>query len=121
MPVDPTREDFKRFFEEDDGGPVVMLNLLRFKGQEGRASYERYLQETERVFEGKGVEVLYAGDCSTALVAAGDGPWDAMIVVRYPSRVAFAECIKDPDYQAVTHYRSDGLQAAVLQATRPWA
>ena len=30
--VDPTGQDLKRFLEEDDdGGPVVMLNLLRFK------------------------------------------------------------------------------------------
>ena len=30
MAVDPRGEDLKRFLAEDDGGPVVMLNLLRF-------------------------------------------------------------------------------------------
>ena len=42
MSVDPTGEDIKRLKEEDDGGPVVMLNLLRYAGEEGRASYGRY-------------------------------------------------------------------------------
>src|SRR3954453_1511414 len=29
--VDPTGQDLKAFLKEDPGGPVVMLNLLRFK------------------------------------------------------------------------------------------
>jgi len=29
--------------------------------------------------------------------------------------------IKDPDYQKITHLRTEGLQEAVLQATRPWS
>ncbi len=31
MPVDPTPEGIKQYAEEDDGGPVVMLNMLRYK------------------------------------------------------------------------------------------
>ncbi len=31
MPVDPTPEGIKQYSEEDDGGPVVMLNMLRYK------------------------------------------------------------------------------------------
>ena len=41
MNVDPTGADLKRFLEEDQGGAVVMLNLLRF-APEGRASYGEY-------------------------------------------------------------------------------
>jgi uncharacterized protein (DUF1330 family) len=67
-----------------------------------------------------GAEVLYAGECSTSLVA-GTEDWDAIIVVRYPSRRSFAEIIKDPAYQAVTQYRTKALEAAVLQATTPWS
>ena len=42
MAVDPTAETIRSFVEEDDGGPVVMLNLLRFAGEEGRVSYGQY-------------------------------------------------------------------------------
>jgi len=31
MAIDPRGADLKRFLSEDHGGPVVMLNLLRFK------------------------------------------------------------------------------------------
>ena len=41
MAVDPSGKDLKRYLEEDPGGPVVMLNLLRFK-EGGREAYDRY-------------------------------------------------------------------------------
>jgi len=121
VPVDPTAEDIRRLLAEDDRGPVVMLNLLRFAGEEGRASYERYGKAVVPHLEKVGASVIYAGDCSTALVGPEGHDWDALLVVRYPSRGAFLEMIKDPDYQKITHLRSEGLQEAVLQATRPWS
>ena len=42
MPVDPGPEDVKRYVEEDDGGPVVMLNMLKYKADGGRESYAEY-------------------------------------------------------------------------------
>ena len=41
-------------------------------------------------------------------------------MVRYPSRAAFLAMVADPDYQAITHLRTAGLEEAVLQATTPW-
>jgi len=118
--VDPTVEDIRRLMAEDDGGPVVMLNLLRYAGEEGRASYQRYAEAVGKFTDKVGAKLIYAGDCSTALVAPEGHEWDALLVVRYPSRTAFLEMVKDPDYQAITHLRTEGLEAAVLQATRPW-
>lgn len=120
MATDPTREDISRLVAEDDGGPVVMLNLLRFAGEEGRASYMRYAEAVAPFLERAGGRTLYAGDCSTLLVGPKAHDWDAMLVVRYPSRKAFLEMVKAPDYQAITHLRTEGLEAAVLEATRPW-
>jgi uncharacterized protein (DUF1330 family) len=120
MSVDPTRADVARFLAEDDGGPVVMLNLLRFAGEDGRASYMRYFGEVGAALEKAGARVLYAGDCSTTLVGPEGHNWDALLVVRYPSRSAFREMVEDPGYQAITHLRSEGLESAVLEATRPW-
>ncbi len=121
MAVDPTRKDIGRLMAEDDGGPVVMLNLLRFAGEEGRASYLRYAEAVAPALEKAGARTLYAGDCSTMLVGPDRHDWDALLIVRYPSRGAFLEMVKDPDYQAITHLRSEGLEAAVLEATKPWA
>jgi uncharacterized protein (DUF1330 family) len=120
MPVDPTGADLKRYLLEDPGGPVVMLNLLRFAdgGREKYAEYSRALSET--YLARYGGEVLYAGDGSTALVAEDGQAWDAVLIVRYPSREAFSRMVADPEYQQVTHWRTEALTEAVLQATVPW-
>ncbi len=120
MAVDPTGETIKAFVEEDDGGPVVMLNLLRYAEDDGRASYAQYAARVGPFLEGVGATVLYAGDCSTTLVAPDEHRWDAMLVVRYPSRGAFLEMVGDPAYQEITGLRTAALEEAVLQATIPW-
>ena len=120
MPVDPTGGSLKRYLEEDPGGPVVMLNLLRYRPG-GEASYRAYSTALQDYLPGIGAEVLYVGDCSTSLVAPPSWDWDAVLIVRYPSRRAFSEMVADPAYQAVTHQRSEALVEAVLQATVPWA
>lgn len=118
MPVDPTGADLKRFLEEDPGGPVVMLNLLRF-AEGGRSSYARYSAEIQPFLAKVGGHVVYAGACSTALVAPDGHAWDSILLVAYPSRRAFSEMVADPDYQQITGLRTAALSEAVLQATVP--
>ena len=36
----------ERFLAEDAGGPVVMLNLLRFRPDGGRERYQEYVQQS---------------------------------------------------------------------------
>lgn len=119
MAVDPRGADLKRLLAEDPGGPVVMLNLLRFNEDPGRASYEAYARAIVPFLDARGAEVLYLGDCSTSLVAAQDA-WDAVLLVRYPTRAAFSDMVADPEYQRITPLRTAALDAAVLQATIPW-
>lgn len=122
MAVDPVGADLKRYLAEDPGGPVVMLNLLRFKPDGGRESYAKYSQALADTYLARyGGEVLYAGDGSTALVAEDGQAWDAVLVVRYPSREAFCRMVADPEYQQYTHFRTEALEEAVLQATTPWS
>jgi uncharacterized protein (DUF1330 family) len=120
MAVDPRGADLKRYLQDDVGGPVVMLNLLRF-ADGGRELYDRYAAALSSTFLPRyGGEVLYAGDGSTALVAEEGQAWDAVLLVRYPSRAAFSAMVADPDYQAVTELRTRALREAVLQATSAW-
>nr|WP_211193983.1 DUF1330 domain-containing protein [Pyxidicoccus fallax] len=96
-----------------------MLNLLRFK-EGGRASYEAYSKAVVPFLEKVGGQLIYAGDGSTALVAEPGQAWDAVLVVRYPSRAAFLQMVQDPEYLRVSKLRTAALQEAVLQATVPW-
>jgi uncharacterized protein (DUF1330 family) len=119
-PVDPTGPDLKRFLQEDDGAPVVMLNLLRFTPDGGRASYTEYSHAILPFLEQVGGEIVYYGDTATPLVQPPTGnDWDAVLLVRYPSRQAFSTMVANPGYQAITHLRTTALDAAVLQPTAP--
>jgi uncharacterized protein (DUF1330 family) len=120
MAVDPRGADLKRFLQEDPGGPVVMLNLLRF-AEGGRESYGRYAQALSEIFLPRyGGEIVYAGDGHIPLVAEQGQDWDAVLLVRYPSHEAFSRMVADPEYQEVTHLRTQALTEAVLQPTSSW-
>ena len=118
--IDPTGQDLKRYLAEDPGGPVVMLNLLRFRPDGGREGYAAYVEHFRRTSAAHGAEVLYAGDGSTSLVAEDGQSWDAVLLVRYPSRQAFSDMVRDPGHGAGAHLRTQALTEAVLQATVPW-
>jgi hypothetical protein len=59
--------------------------------------------------EGRRREALEAGQA-----------WDAVLLVKYPSRGAFVAMVTDPEYQRITHLRTAALREAVLQPTIPW-
>jgi uncharacterized protein (DUF1330 family) len=121
MAVDPRGADLKAFLAGEPDEPIVMLNLLRF-AVGGRESYAKYAAALrERFLQRYGAQVLYAGDGDTALVAENGQQWDAVLLVRYPNRRAFSAMVADPEYQEVTHWRTEALTEAVLQPTRPWS
>ncbi len=118
MSIDPTGADLKRYLQEDPGGPVVMLNLLRF-ADGGRSSYAEYSRQIVPFLDKVGAHVVFYGDTSSTLVAPDSHEWDAVLLVSYPSRAAFSQMVADPDYQKITHLRGEALSEAVLQATTP--
>ncbi|MBJ7328274.1 MAG: DUF1330 domain-containing protein [Solirubrobacteraceae bacterium] len=123
MAVNPRGSDLKQLLAEetDPPSPCVMLNLLKFK-EGGRASYEEYVSKFPPFAERYGASVIYVGDCSTPLAVPDAGfDWDVLLVVQYPNRQAFTDMVADPEYQQITGLRTAALDAAVLQATIPWA
>jgi uncharacterized protein (DUF1330 family) len=120
LAVDPTGQDLKHFLADDPGGPVVMLNLMRFKEGGGRESYEDYARRIQPFLEKVSAQIVFVGDLSTVLVAPDTHRWDTLLIVRYPSRQAFSSMVADPKYQEITHLRTEALEEAVLQATIPW-
>jgi hypothetical protein len=66
-----------------------------------------------------GAEIVTVGDGLPALSAEDGQAWDAMALVRYPSRQAFASMVKDPDYrEKAGPLRAASLSEAVLQPIR---
>ena len=101
--------------------PVVMINLLQF-GPNGADSYQRYAKEVQPFLESVGATVLYAGDASHVVAGDIDRPWwDAIVVVRYPSRAAFVSMATSQDYHEHAHvHRAAALESTHLIATAPW-
>ncbi len=119
MSVDPTGADLKRLLAEDPGGPVVMLNLLQYR-ESGVSSYREYTERIGPFLAEVGGEVVYAGNLDTPLVAPDGWDWDAVLLVRYPSRQAFSAMVANPEYQKITGLRTAALDAAVLQPSTQW-
>ena len=98
-------------------GPVVMVNLLKFKRGGGSKAYARYAEAFEVLLKRAGGRFLYTGRVAEAVV--GEEAWDAIALVEYPSRRVFAEVIRSADYAAIAAFREDGLERTLLYATDP--
>jgi uncharacterized protein (DUF1330 family) len=98
-----------------DSGPVVMVNLLRLRD---RAAYERYSEITMPLIKARGGTVLWAGDGEG--VAFGDPTgdhWDYVVLVRYPSRAAFLDMARSPEYAAANVHREQAVVRHVILAS----
>ncbi|MGF7055226.1 uncharacterized protein (DUF1330 family) [Bosea sp. OAE752] len=104
------------FLKEDDGQAVVMLNLLRFQEDGGRERYADYLAVATPIVARFGAEIVYVGNGLAALSAEPGQAWDAVALVRYPNRRAFADMAMDADYrEKAAPMREAALAEAVLQ------
>ena len=98
-------------------GPVVMMNLLKFKRGGGSKDYGRYAQAFEVLLKRAGGRFLYTGRVAEHVV--GDEEWDAIALVEYPSRRVFTEVIMSTDYAKIAPFRENGLEKTLLYATDP--
>jgi uncharacterized protein (DUF1330 family) len=91
-----------------------MLNLLRFEGDAGAESYARYAEAVAPLLAAVGGEIVWSGACHPALIAPEGEEWDAVALVRYPSRERFLEMISTERYREIQHLRADGLSDSRL-------
>jgi uncharacterized protein (DUF1330 family) len=106
----------------DNSDPVVMINLLQFREDDGAASYQRYADAVQPHLDAVGASIVYAGDASHVVAGTVDRSWwDAIVVVRYPSRAAFLTMATSQDYHEQAHiHRAAALESTHLIATDPW-
>jgi uncharacterized protein (DUF1330 family) len=122
--ITPNRDQFAALATaaSADAGPVVMLNLLKFKdvaadGGSGAASYNRYGDSVTRMVEERGGRILWSGRVDQVLIGdeAANG-WDAIALVQYPSRQAFLDMVSNETYLKSHEHREGGLADTVLLA-----
>jgi uncharacterized protein (DUF1330 family) len=95
-----------------EDAPVVMLNLLRFKSDGGEERYAEYGAAVAPLLEKAGGRVVFLGEAALPLL--GEGSWDSVLLVEYPTRQAFLDMIGSAEYQAIGHLRTEALEHGEL-------
>jgi uncharacterized protein (DUF1330 family) len=124
MSIQPNSDQIRALAHAPDDGPVVMLNLLKFKvnadsGGEGEAAYRRYGDTAVEMIEERGGKVRWAGRADQILIGDPDQDWDQVILVEYPSRAAFLDMIAQPSYRDAHAHREAGLERTIVVACTP--
>ena len=126
MSIEPTPEQIQRLASSQDGQPVVMLNLVRFKeradgidaadGITGAEAYARYGAAVVSHLERVGGRVLMALSAQECVIGPYEGEWDMVLLAEYPSRQAFLEMTTDAGYLDIHQHRAAALADSRLIA-----
>jgi uncharacterized protein (DUF1330 family) len=116
--ITPNLDQFQALAAAPDQGPVVMLNLLKFKpGSE--ESYLRYGDAARAMIEERGGRLVWSGRAEQVLIGDAAAGWDAVLLVEYPSRAAFIEMVSSPAYLEAHADREAGLERTIVVACSP--
>ncbi len=110
----PDTDAMAAFASRATEGPVYMLNLLEFLPDGGAERYGDYGTAVAPLLEKAGGKPVFAGRPSEQLI--GEGSWDMVLVVSYPTRQAFIDMISSPEYHEIEYLRSESLARSELRA-----
>jgi uncharacterized protein (DUF1330 family) len=117
-----TPDQFAALAARPADAQVVMVNLLKFKKQGGRARYLRYGELVAPHLERVGATIRYGGTAPAVIIGDGERPWwDAILIVEYPSPAAFVEMVTTEEYASVHQHRAAALDRGDLIATSIWS
>ena len=131
--LEVTPEQGARFFASAESGPIVMLNLVRFReradyshapelepagGCSGEEAYAIYKREIEPLLVASGGEVLFSGSSSQFLIGPPGIAWDQVLLVRQASRATFLGFASDPAAHRITMHRTAALADSRLLPIR---
>lgn len=128
--IDPTADQVRALRDNGPDGPIVMVNLLKFReaaaypegsGFEpcsGADAYRRYQHAfTVTVGDVSQAEVLYEGPVNQVFIgdsASAAADWDKVLIVRYPTRQHFLGMMANEEYKKALVHRYAGLERTVL-------
>ena len=112
--INPSADDIAALRAMDPVGPVVMVNLLRFRPDGGAEQYERYAAAATPFLAKAGATLRYLGDGVATVIGADH--WDEVLLVEYPDIQAFFDMTSDPEYPS--ELRAEGLLDSRLYGTQ---
>ncbi len=127
--LEPTQDSGRDFVRRGIKGPVMMLNLLRFRPVadysahphlapsepiSGAAAFERYVALTLPHLEAGGGALTFFGEGGPFLVGPADERWDCVMLVRQASVESFLAFAKNTEYLAGLAHRIAAVADARL-------
>lgn len=108
------------FMEPDDGTPIYMVNLLKYKdraeyadgretGLSGREAYQLYSKGVKDCLARVGGSISFAGNVRRLTLGSVEELWDDVAIAMYPSRSAMLQMMQLPEMQEIGQHRAAGL------------
>jgi len=115
------RADVLSNLAERHAGPIVIMNLLKFKddagdGRSGRQAYADYGALAADILPLYGAAVVWTGRQQQIVTGQASDDWDVVLLVRYPSIDALARMSASPEYRAIYHHRTAALARETVTA-----
>jgi uncharacterized protein (DUF1330 family) len=127
--LEVTQEAGRRYFSQARPGPVVMLNLLRFRAVadytatpmlappspiSGAEAYERYMVHARPYLAQAGSEVLFLGLGGEYLIGPPGERWDLALLVRHQSAASLHSFATNEGYLQGLGHRLAALEDSRL-------
>ena len=125
----PTQDAGRNFIMRQIKGPVVMLNLIRFRKIadysatpelvpkvpiSGQQAYQLYIEHTLPFLTESGGEILFMGEGGAFLIGPTNENWDAVLLVRQNSVNSFLAFESNQEYMRGIGHRTAALEDSRL-------
>lgn len=126
---EPTQEQGRAFFMRGIAGPVVMLNLLRFRAVadysgspllappapiSGAEAFQRYIDHTMPFLKESGGELAFLGDGGAFVIGPPEERWDLVMLIRQAGVQSFMAFASNPAYLTGLGHRTAALEDSRL-------
>ena len=131
---EPTQASGAALYARNITGPIVMLNLLRFRETadysanpdqtpatpiSGREAYQKYMDHTTPFLAESGGELVLSGTGGAFFIGPSDDQWDMVLLVRHKSLAAFMAFATNEAYLAGMAHRTAALADTRLLPVEP--
>ena len=123
--IEPTDAAVEALLAQGIDGPIVMLNLLRFRKVadysaapelapaaqiSGAVAYQHYLKIVSPHLGKYGGELVFMGKALPMLIGPDSEQWDAGLLARHRSVQTLVTSLRDPAYQSLAAHRIAALE-----------
>ena len=119
--VMPNSEQIEGFAKPGRGGPIYMVNLLKFKEKavyedgrqtelSGQEAYALYAEGVSKLLEDFGGKIEFNAQVERLMLGEVEELWDSVAIAMYPSRTAMLEMMMTDGMKEISAHRVAGLE-----------